>query len=150
MAHSVEARMPFLDRKVIETAAVLPPFLKMYGLKEKYVLKKAFKNIVPDHVARRRKFGYRAPLEWLWNRQSDLIETYLSEESIQRTGLFSYERLKLIRNELSDPKLTQTRRQLVLQGLHSVLSSQHLVYYLRNIAESSRLTESMTTVETHV
>lgn len=42
LAHSVEARHPFLDYRLVEFAATLPPRLKMQALNEKYILKRAF------------------------------------------------------------------------------------------------------------
>ena len=50
MAHSVEGRFPFLDYRVAEFAATLPPRLKMHGLNEKYLLKRAFRDVVPQQV----------------------------------------------------------------------------------------------------
>jgi asparagine synthase (glutamine-hydrolysing) len=61
MAHSVEARHPFLDYRVVEFAAKLPPNLKMKVLNEKYLLKKIAKGLVPESVRRRSKQPYRAP-----------------------------------------------------------------------------------------
>ena len=55
MAHGVEGRYPFLDHRVAEFAARVPPRLKMKGLREKYLLKRATRHIVPEAVARRTK-----------------------------------------------------------------------------------------------
>ena len=41
MAHAVEGRFPFLDHRVVEFAAVLPPRLKLRGLVEKYLLRRS-------------------------------------------------------------------------------------------------------------
>ena len=47
MAHSLEVRCPFLDHKVIEMAVGMPIGLKMRGLNGKYILKKAFADLLP-------------------------------------------------------------------------------------------------------
>ena len=60
MAHSVEGRFPFLDHRVAEFAARIPPRLKMKGLCEKYLLKRASRDYVPDSVVQRTKQPYRA------------------------------------------------------------------------------------------
>ena len=60
MAHAVEGRFPFLDHRVVEFSARLPPGLKMKGLREKYLLKRAFAGAVPPSVLRRPKQPYRA------------------------------------------------------------------------------------------
>jgi asparagine synthase (glutamine-hydrolysing) len=61
MAHAVEGRFPFLDHRVAEFAASLPPHLKMRALNEKYLLKRAANGIVPPAIIRRNKQPYRAP-----------------------------------------------------------------------------------------
>jgi len=61
MAHSVEGRFPFLDYRVVEFAARVPPQLKMKVLNEKYLLKQAAGNRIPPSVRNRPKQPYRAP-----------------------------------------------------------------------------------------
>jgi asparagine synthase (glutamine-hydrolysing) len=61
MAHSVEGRFPFLDHRVIEFANALPPRMKVRGLVEKYLLKRAARGLVPDAIRERPKQPYRAP-----------------------------------------------------------------------------------------
>jgi asparagine synthase (glutamine-hydrolysing) len=51
-AHSVEGRFPFLDKDVVALAASLPPEYKLFGLKEKHVLKSAAKGLVPARSLR--------------------------------------------------------------------------------------------------
>ena len=51
MGNSVEGRFPFLDYRVVEFAATLPPRLKMKVLNEKYLLKRAVKGLVPEDGA---------------------------------------------------------------------------------------------------
>jgi asparagine synthase (glutamine-hydrolysing) len=62
MGHSVEGRVPFLDHRLIELAARIPPKFKLRGLNEKYVLKQAFADLLPASVAERPKQPYRAPI----------------------------------------------------------------------------------------
>jgi asparagine synthase (glutamine-hydrolysing) len=62
MANSVEGRFPYLDKRVMEFAAKIPPSIKMNGLNEKYILKETFKNILPDQIINRPKQPYRAPI----------------------------------------------------------------------------------------
>lgn len=61
MANSVEGRVPFLDHRLIEFANRLPPHLKLRGLTEKYLLKKAAADWLPKSVLTRTKQPYRAP-----------------------------------------------------------------------------------------
>jgi asparagine synthase (glutamine-hydrolysing) len=61
MAHSLEARVPFLDHELAEFCAAIPPWVKMRGLCEKHVLRRAMHGILPPEICRRRKFGMSAP-----------------------------------------------------------------------------------------
>jgi asparagine synthase (glutamine-hydrolysing) len=61
MANSVEGRFPFLDRDVVDFANALPARHKLFGLEEKYLLKRAFADLVPDDIVHRPKQPYRAP-----------------------------------------------------------------------------------------
>jgi asparagine synthase (glutamine-hydrolysing) len=62
MGRSVEGRVPFLDHRVIELAARIPPKLKIRGLNEKYILKRAFADVLPAPIVQRPKQPYRAPI----------------------------------------------------------------------------------------
>jgi asparagine synthase (glutamine-hydrolysing) len=62
MGYSIEGRFPFLDYRVAEFAARLPDDLRLHGLEEKYVLRKAVAPLLPPEIVRRRKVPYRAPV----------------------------------------------------------------------------------------
>lgn len=61
MAHAVEGRFPFLDHRVVELAARIPPQLKLKGLREKHILRESMAHLLPADIARRPKQPYRAP-----------------------------------------------------------------------------------------
>jgi asparagine synthase (glutamine-hydrolysing) len=61
MAHAVEGRFPFLDHRVVEFAAALPPELKLRGLREKHILREAMRDLLPASIGDRPKQPYRAP-----------------------------------------------------------------------------------------
>jgi asparagine synthase (glutamine-hydrolysing) len=91
MGHSVEGRYPFLDYRVAEFAAKIPPKLKMKGLNEKYILKKAAGEMVPTSVRQRPKQPYRAPdaASFFGNgHQPEYVREMLSETSLRKAGLF--------------------------------------------------------------
>jgi asparagine synthase (glutamine-hydrolysing) len=74
MAHSLELRVPYLDRRVFEVLSTLPPHLKLpkRGRTTKYVLRRALDGIVPDFVRDRPKLGFPTPAAaWL---RTDLAE----------------------------------------------------------------------------
>lgn len=61
MAASIEGRYPFLDHRLIEFANRLPPRWKIRGLEEKFILRRAVADWLPQGIARRTKQPYRAP-----------------------------------------------------------------------------------------
>jgi asparagine synthase (glutamine-hydrolysing) len=66
MAHAVEVRPPFLDHRIVEFAATLPPQWKLHGRKQKFILKELMKDKLPATVLRRKKVGFDIPAhEWL-------------------------------------------------------------------------------------
>ncbi len=87
MAHSVEARYPFLDRNVISLFAAMPDDVKLNGLDEKHILKEAFRDMLPASIAERKKQPYRAP-ESLATLSGDMRERFLSADAIAATGVF--------------------------------------------------------------
>jgi asparagine synthase (glutamine-hydrolysing) len=89
-AHSVEGRFPFLDHRVIEFASHIPPTLKILGLNEKYVLKKAMQSMLPQSVCARAKRPYRAPIQrcFFGGTTREYVRELLSPEAIQAAGYF--------------------------------------------------------------
>lgn len=66
MAHSIEARAPFLDHKLIELAAALPAKFKIRNSVNKYILRKFMEDKLPDEIVNRRKRGFLVPItKWL-------------------------------------------------------------------------------------
>jgi len=106
MAHSLEARVPFLDHEFAEFCASVPPRLKIRWLKEKYILRQAMKGIVPDEILRRRKHGFTVSLKpWIDSEgKNGLIPETLSQSRIQGRGWFDGTAVQeLIRGNLDDP-----------------------------------------------
>ena len=62
MAVTLEARVPFLDHTLAEFAARIPPRLKIKMGQKKYILKKAFSEVLPYEILHRRKQGFSVPL----------------------------------------------------------------------------------------
>jgi len=89
MAVSLEVRAPYLDPRVAEFAASLPPRYKLHGYTSKYILKKAAKGLVPPFVWRRGKKGFGVPFaKWLKQELKPLAHDLLSPERLRRNGLF--------------------------------------------------------------
>jgi asparagine synthase (glutamine-hydrolysing) len=100
MAVSLEVRAPYLDPRVAEFAASLPPHYKLHGYTSKYILKRAAKGLVPPFVWRRGKKGFGVPFaKWLKNELRPLAHDLLSPERLRQTGLFNPEYVARLQDE---------------------------------------------------
>jgi asparagine synthase (glutamine-hydrolysing) len=88
MANSVELRLPFLDHRVIEFASRLPAFWKINGLDEKYLLKKAFQDRLPEKVIKRGKQPYRAPIGQAFFTPGTKTKDLVDLDGIENAGIF--------------------------------------------------------------
>jgi asparagine synthase (glutamine-hydrolysing) len=86
MGHSVEGRVPFLDHRLIELAARIPPKFKIRGLDEKHVLKRAFADILPPAITSRPKQPYRAPIAASFAGGASLGARLMQPDALARTG----------------------------------------------------------------
>jgi asparagine synthase (glutamine-hydrolysing) len=90
MAHSLEVRVPFLDHKLVEWAAGLPPDLRLRGGTGKYILKKAMESRLPRRVLEREKMGFSVPLaHWLRGPLSGEVCEALTGARLRETELFN-------------------------------------------------------------
>lgn len=95
MSNSLEARSPFLDHKVLEFAFRLPGALKLRGLGgTKWILKEAFRGMLPPEIYGRGKMGFGLPLgPWFRGELKDhWAEVCLSPKALSR-GYFRSEGL---------------------------------------------------------
>ncbi len=90
MAHSVEGRFPFLDRRVVALAESLPAAYKLRVLDEKHVLKRAARDDVPEEILRRPKQPYRAPdaLSFATPEGREWIDEVASPQAVRDAGCF--------------------------------------------------------------
>jgi len=86
MAHSLEARSPFLDHVFMEFVAQMPAAFKLSRGQGKRLLKTALRGIIPDSVLDRPKMGFSVPLAaWFRNDLRELShDLLLSPRSMQR------------------------------------------------------------------
>jgi asparagine synthase (glutamine-hydrolysing) len=88
MAHALEARAPFLDQRVQETAARIPVRFKLRGTQTKRVLRHALAGRLPKDILERPKKGFGIPVAaWLRGPLQPWLRSVLSAESVARGGL---------------------------------------------------------------
>jgi asparagine synthase (glutamine-hydrolysing) len=100
MAHSLEARVPFLDHELVEFMATLPTQLKMKNGTLKYLLKTTMKGRIPWQIIKRKKAGWHVPLaKWFQEDLKDYVIETLSNHKAIRSGLFRKESIDTILQE---------------------------------------------------
>jgi asparagine synthase (glutamine-hydrolysing) len=89
MAHSLEARVPFLDPVVTNLALALPTRHRVRGLRKKVLLRKAVAPLVPERIVRGKKRGFSIPAAaWLRGELEPFARETLSAETLKRQGFF--------------------------------------------------------------
>jgi len=90
MGNSIEGRFPFLDHRLIDFANQLPPRYKIMGLNEKYILKEAFRDMVPPEILNRPKQPYRAPdAGSFFEKPVDWVDEITDPDMIKKLGIFN-------------------------------------------------------------
>ncbi len=109
MAHSVEARPPFLDHTLWEFCASIPTGLKLRHSTEKYLLREAGKRLIPEAARLRPKSPLRVPYQrWVARpRLPEWAEVAFSESQLIRTGLFDPAAVLGLRREVQSGDLAK-------------------------------------------
>src|SRR2546428_10086282 len=90
MAHSIEARVPLLDHKLIEFAATIPPELRLRQGTGKHMFKRAQRGLVPAPVLQRPKQGFAIPLgRWFQGRLAAFVRELLLSRAARQRGLIN-------------------------------------------------------------
>ncbi len=100
-ANAVEGRFPFLDHRLVEFAAAIPPIYKIHGLNEKFILKKAMQKELPPEITKRVKQPYMAPdsNSFVQTDSPAYIQEVLSEKKISSDGIFKTEFVEKLKDK---------------------------------------------------
>ena len=89
MAHSLEARVPYLDTVVTNLALALPTRQKVRGLSKKVLLRKAAEPLLPREIVHGKKRGFSIPAAaWLRGDLEPFARETLSAKTLKRQGFF--------------------------------------------------------------
>lgn len=98
MGHSIEGRTPFLDHHLFEKCREIPDRFKIHEGVEKHVLREAYKDELTDAIYRRKKWPFCAPPLWIKKGANPILDKlydrYLSKDSIEKNGTFSYRQIR--------------------------------------------------------
>jgi asparagine synthase (glutamine-hydrolysing) len=128
MANSIEGRFPFLDFRVVDFASRLPSRFKLSGLTEKYLLRRAFKDLLPEEISSRPKRPYRAPIHssFIGKDAPGYVQEILSESALKKSGFFHIPAVTQLVRKLQEGKTASETDEMALVGVIStqLLSSQ--------------------------
>ena len=124
MATSLEARVPFLDHRVVEYAARIPVGDKLRGREMRWIQKETFRGKIPDFVYEQKKKGFGAPVGvWLRRDLKSMVEDLLSESHLKRQGVFNPTRIRTMIDDHQHMRADYTDQLLALVGFQ--LWSEH-------------------------
>ncbi len=129
MAHSLEARSPFLDHELVELMAAFPSNLKIRGRELKYVFRRLAKDYLPEQIVKREKQGFMFPVAY-WFRHSlySFLKQFLLDSYFVQEGIFQKERvLRLIEDHRNSRVDNHVRLWMLLN-----LTLWHQIYVEQN------------------
>jgi asparagine synthase (glutamine-hydrolysing) len=133
MAHSLEARPPLLDHKLVEFAATIPARFRLNGGTTKYLFKQAMRGVLPDAIIDRRKHGFAVPIaRWFRGELAGFARDVLLSDACRQRGILD---TRFVERLL---QLNARGRDLDLQ-LWTALSFE---MWCRRFLDGSRATEA--------
>jgi asparagine synthase (glutamine-hydrolysing) len=115
MACSIEARVPLLDKEIVELAFRVPTDLKFTSSETKVLLKRVAARHVPRECVYRPKQGFSIPIKsWLKNEFRGLLEQYLNHDRIAHGGIFDAAEVSRLKQEHLDNRANHSH---ILWGL---------------------------------
>jgi asparagine synthase (glutamine-hydrolysing) len=123
MATSVELRVPFLDHKIVEFAASLPPEYKINNGEGKFILKKLMEKYLPKEIIYRRKMGFTVPTKrWFAGDLLGPAKDIVFSKTLMGTGWFQRKYLESMFDRHSKGKEDYSRRIFSLLVLYHWLA----------------------------
>lgn len=101
MAHSLEVRVPYLDREVVEFVERLPAEYKVRNRKGKWIHRKVCEDYLPEEILKRKKRGFAVNVvdEWFRTSLNDKMATIFQDHDAQ---MYSFFKQDSVRNLVSD------------------------------------------------
>ncbi len=129
MSHSVEARYPFLDHRVVEFCQKLDPALKMRVLDEKFLLKQVAKDLLPEPILQRPKQPYRAPDgdSFATPTSPGYVAEVLAPQHIMRDGIFDPSPVQHLAEKFRSGRAMSVKDNMAMVG---VVSTELLIQQL--------------------
>lgn len=141
MANSIEGRLPFVDTDFFNFAKDIPIQYQLFGLREKNLLKMAFKDMLPPKIINRYKHGYSSSIlsSFLGDNSPEYFKEFLSEENIKKTGIFNYEMVEKYIKRVKNLNYNDQNRTLYERLIVFILSVQLMDdMFLNNLPQNNK------------
>jgi asparagine synthase (glutamine-hydrolysing) len=111
MAHGLEARAPFLDHKLAEFCAAIPPRYKVKGTKRRIIQTELAKRYLPPAIITKKKQGFSSPLSYLLADEfKHLYKTFLSHSHLVQNGYLNQSAINILLQEHLSNKIDHSNR----------------------------------------
>lgn len=115
MAHSVEARVPYLDPDLINQVNSFPHKIKKKNLSSKMFLRKAMQDKLPARILRRKKQAFHIPLETGFKSAFDkIIQEYLNESRVKKRSYFNCFYIKNLKEKFNQSPFVYSKQLMCL------------------------------------
>lgn len=115
MANSLEVRVPFLDNELFEFSQRLPMELKIRGMTTKYLLRTAFRGVIPDEVIKAPKLGFTPPMgKWFNGVLLEMCEQLFEPSRVEATGVLNSAAVTRIWNDHKAKRIDHSRHLMAL------------------------------------
>lgn len=134
MAYSLESRPAFLDHHVVNMAINIPPHIRIKDGIEKWVLREAMKNILPETLYRREKFAFMAPPSHTdqakKNAINALIEKHVCRENTENLQLIDSDQWNRFLKEHSEVEShsSGTRNDIIINHVVQMHALQPMLF----------------------
>jgi len=133
MAHSLELRVPFLDHSFAEYTTQLPNNFKVRKVNgkyiTKYILRKAYEDILPETVLTRLKKGFPVPLHMIFERGLlARLQELIHSTKIEEADLFNFEFVKKIINQFEKQGKAGTQLEKRLWSIYVLCEWYHMYF----------------------
>jgi asparagine synthase (glutamine-hydrolysing) len=132
MAHGLEARVPYLDHKLVEFLQTAPPHLKLHHLSQnKFLLRRYASAILPKHNAMRRKKPFYIPVERYYGHSTfrELVRLTLNPDQVRRRGYFRPEQIRTLTDSLDQKEFLRVKQVIALV----ILELWHMIFIDRTL-----------------
>ncbi len=120
MAHSLEARPPYLDNRVAEFAFRIPSKYKIRNFKGKHILRKIAEKHLPSDICWRRKHGFIVPIwKWVFSRGRDWLPSLIDKNFLDEIPFLERE---LVQNKLEKSYTNENLSEIAILWPLAVLA----------------------------